>query len=198
MYQNFSYREIAEISEVKNFATIKKYLDFKPCRDTETQIKKRITFLIDGIKDVEPTRMAVNGRTRIVGFRKIEKVNEQSFLYKNRCEWSNAFGLPAKKRIQGRTSEVLLRWSIQKLQKESLPADALNSELKYLSYISDMSKSRSNISIKQPKINRSLNVFNIDSKLTKEDRERLTIMMSKKEDSILNVNDFIPLDAVNF
>ena len=175
MYQNFSYREIAEISEVKNFATIKKYLDFKPCRDTETQIKKRITFLIDSITDIEPIRMAVNGRTRIVGFKKIQRVNEQAFLYEKRCEWSSAFGLPAEDRRQGRTAEVLLRWSIQKLQRESQPAEALKKELKYLNllYIKQMNDKQT-------------------------DSRTINISDYQKEDSILNVNDFIPLDAVNF
>jgi hypothetical protein len=175
MYQNLSYREIAEISEVKNFATIKKYLDFKPCRDTETQIKKRITFLIDSITYIEPIRMAVDGRTRIVGFKKIQRVNEQASLYENRCEWSSAFGLPAEDRRQGRTAEVLLRWSIQKLQRESQPGEALKKELKYLNllYIKQMNDKQT-------------------------DSRTINISDYQKEDSILNVNDFIPLDAVNF
>ena len=134
MYNDISIKKMSEITGVTNRSTIKKYLSFKPCRDTSNVVHSTIKFLLSNITNIEPTRMEYNGKKRIVGFKHIEPVNEQAFLYDYRSNWTDSFGMPTSKK---KDAEVLLRYSIMKLKRESLPAELEKQELEYLNFIYD-------------------------------------------------------------
>lgn len=136
MYNDISVLKMSEISGVSNRSTIKRYLSFKPNRDTSNIVKNQIQFLLSNITNIEPTRLEYNGKKRIVGFKHIELVNEQAFLYDHRSNWSNSFGISSstdKKKGAG----VLFRYSIMKLKKELLPNDVKEQELEYLNLLYD-------------------------------------------------------------
>ena len=141
MYHQKSIREISAITGVKNRNTIKDFLSFKSSRDSETDIQNQINFLLDNITDVELLRMKSgrDSRTRIVGIKHIEPINEQAFLYGHKSEWSNSFGLPTTEERKGRTNSVLLRYAIMKIKREDLPPSVMESELKHLNLIYKMS-----------------------------------------------------------
>jgi len=141
MYHQKSIREISAITGVKNRNTIKDFLSFKSSRDSETDIQNQINFLLDNITDVELLRMksGKDSRTRIVGIKHIEPINEQAFLYGHKSEWSNSFGLPTAEERKGRTNSVLLRYAIMKIKREDLPPSVMESELKHLNLIYKMS-----------------------------------------------------------
>lgn len=136
MYNDISVLKMSEISGVTNRSTIKRYLTFKPNRDTSNIVKNQIKFLLSNINDVEPTRLEYNGKKRIVGFKHIEPVNEQVFLYDHRSSWNDSFGtLSSTGKKKG--AEVLIRYSIMKLKKELLPNDVKEQELQYLNLLYD-------------------------------------------------------------
>jgi len=132
MYNDISILKMSEITGVTNRSTIKKYLSFKPCRDTSNVVHSTIKFLLSNITNIEPTRMEYNGKKRIVGFKHIEPVNEQAFLYDHRSSWSDSFGMPTSKK---KDAEVLLRYSIMKLKKEMLPEELEKQQLEYLNLL---------------------------------------------------------------
>ena len=136
MYNDISVLKMSEISGVTNRSTIKRYLTFKPNRDTSNIVKNHIKFLLSNINDIEPTRLEYNGKKRIVGFKHIEPVNEQAFLYDHRSNWSNSFGISTDT-TKKKSAEVLIRYSIMKLKRESLPAELEKQELEYLNLIYD-------------------------------------------------------------
>ena len=134
MYNDISVLKMSEISGVTNRSTIKRYLTFKPNRDTSNIVKNQIKFLLSNINDIEPTRLEYNGKKRIVGFKHIEPVNEQAFLYDHRSSWNDSFGtFSSTGKKKG--AEVLIRYSIMKLKKELLPNDVKEQELQYLNLL---------------------------------------------------------------
>lgn len=141
MYNQKSISEISAMTGVTNRKTVKDFLTFKPSRDSELQIQKGISFLLDNITDIELLRMKTgkDSSTRIVGFKHIEPINDQVFLYGHKMEWSKSFGLPIPEEMKGRTSEVILRYAIMKLKREDLPPSVLDSELKHLNLLYKMS-----------------------------------------------------------
>jgi hypothetical protein len=136
MYNDISILKMSEISGITNRSTIKRYLTFKPNRDTSNIVKNQVKFLLKNINDIEPTRMEYNGKTRIVGFKHIEPINQQVFLYGHRSSWSNSFGISTDT-TKKKSAEVLIRYSIMKLKRESLPAELEKQELDYLNLIYD-------------------------------------------------------------
>ena len=134
MYNDISVLKMSEISGVTNRSTIKRYLTFKPNRDTSNIVKNQIKFLLSNINDIEPTRLEYNGKKRIVGFKHIEPVNEQAFLYDHRSSWSDSFGTLSSTGKK-KSAEVLIRYSIMKLKKELLPNDVKEQELQYLNLL---------------------------------------------------------------
>ena len=136
MYNDISILKMSEISGVTNRSTIKRYLTFKPNRDTSNIVKNQIRFLLSNINDVEPTRLEYNGKKRIVGFKHIEPVNEQAFLYDHRSNWNDSFGTLSSTGKK-KEAEVLIRYSIMKLKKELLPNEVKEQELEYLNLLYD-------------------------------------------------------------
>tara|TARA_R110000823_G_scaffold53895_1_gene132425 strand:- start:184 stop:2652 length:2469 start_codon:yes stop_codon:yes gene_type:complete len=134
MYNDISILKMSEISGVTNRSTIKRYLTFKPNRDTANVVKNQINFLLFNITDIEPTRLEYNGKKRIIGFKHIEPINEQSFLYDHRSNWINSFGTSPETNTK-KDAEVLLRYTRARLKKESLPAEVMKQELDYLNIL---------------------------------------------------------------
>ena len=141
MYNDISILKMSEISGVTNRSTIKRYLTFKPNRDTSNIVKNQINFILSNIKDVEPRRMEYKGKTRIVGFKHIEPINEQVFLYGHRSSWTNSFGMSSSSGKK-KDADVLIRYSIMKLKRESVPKEVKEQELKYLNLLLDTQKRR--------------------------------------------------------
>ena len=122
-YNKLSISKLSKLTGYKNRSYIKEWISFNPNRDTATLIKNEVKTLLDRIKDIEPMRNEINGKTRIYTFEYVPPVNEWELLNLNKGYWETVF-LPEKD-LKAELRET----------KSKLYYNSVNEELKYLGYL---------------------------------------------------------------
>jgi hypothetical protein len=123
VYQDLNYKEITEITSVSNKKTIKNFLTFKSNKDTENVIKSEVQNLLNIIKDIEPMRNEINGKTKIYTFEYIAPINDWELLQKSQLNWKEAFPSSVMLTTEMINTECEVYWGV------------LKDGIKYLSYL---------------------------------------------------------------
>ena len=123
VYQGLNYKEITKITDVSNKKAIKHFLTFEKNRDTESIIKNEIKNLLDCIRNIEPMRHEVDGKSKIYTFEHIPPINDWELLQKSQLDWTEAY--PSRFTLASEMKETKSKryWNV------------LRDDLKYLSYL---------------------------------------------------------------
>ena len=135
-YSSKSLSEISKITGFKNRKYIKEWLCFSPNEDTRTLITKEVQNLIKNIKNIEPMRDNIGGRTRIFAFEYIAPVNAMEEVLKHKLDPSMAF--PSKDELIKHRDNISTEHLPPPIDKEQYSRNLkmiLDNEIEYLSYL---------------------------------------------------------------
>ena len=118
--QSPNYSEISKITNIKNRATIKSFLTFKPNEDIREFIFNEVFYLLENVTDINPIRQKIGDTTRIYDFEIIERKVENSDVLNSNITPGEAFP----------TLEQLNEIDITSLSEKEI--DSLNNEFSYL------------------------------------------------------------------
>jgi hypothetical protein len=133
-YNEYSLSEISKLTGFKNRKYLKEWLCFSPNEDTRTLIIKEIENLLNSIKNIEPMRDNIGGKTRIFDFEYIAPVNAIEEVLKHKLSPSMAF--PSKDELIKQRDSInteKLPPFIDKEQYSRSLKKAINNEIEYIS-----------------------------------------------------------------
>ena len=130
---NLSVTELAFFMDY-NVAKTKHIVSFKPNEDTRTLIIKEIENLLNSIKNIEPMRDNIGGKTRIFDFEYIAPVNAIEEVLKHKLSPSMAF--PSKDELIKQRDSINTEKLPPFIDKEQYSRNlkkAINNEIEYIS-----------------------------------------------------------------
>ena len=130
LYDLFSATDLSRFSGIKDKNTIKRFLLHKSDKDLQTFLPKEINDFLINIKNIEPLRSEINGKTKIYDFAEIQPINEREQMSKMCLDPKEAF-LPM---------ELLLN-ELEAKPKEEVQ-EAIKRDIKYLEYLNKVRKEK--------------------------------------------------------
>ena len=130
LFDSFSTTDLSRILGIKDKSSIKRFLLHKSDRELQTFLPKEIDSLLIDVKNIEPLRNEVNGKTKIYDYAYIEPINERQLISRMCLDPKEAF-----------LSMELLLNQLEAEPTEQLQ-EAIHVDIKYLEHIDKVRKEK--------------------------------------------------------